>query len=137
MAGSEDGARIWGLNFRLSTEVLGDATTGIEELGIEAKEFFVLDGVEELSYPAEIARRLSMSRPALTLHLRNLEQKGFLTREVDRADLRRHRLTLTARGNEVARTARRLIAETYDARLDRLSVAEKKRFGKLLAKLVE
>jgi hypothetical protein len=40
-----DGARIWGLNFRLSTVVLGEAAAGIEALGIETKEFFVLAGM--------------------------------------------------------------------------------------------
>ena len=136
MAGNDDGVRIWGLNFRLSTDVLGDATDGIEALGIEVKEFFVLDGVEELSYPAEIAQRLSMSRPTMTLHLRNQEKKGVLTREVDPGDLRRHRFTLTPKGSEVARKARGLVSDAYSTRLDRLDLCERDQFGKLLAKFV-
>ena len=132
----EEAARVWGLNLRLSTEVLSEATPGIEALGVEAKEFFVLDGAEELSFPAEIAHRLSMSRPALTLHLRNLERKGMLTRAMDQHDLRRHRLTLTDLGREVTAKARRLLSHAYAARLERLSVDERQAFRKLLAKLV-
>ena len=134
-ASGDDGARIWGLNFRLSTDVLAEATSGIEALGIEAKEFFVLDGIEDLSYPGEIAKRLSMSRPTMTLHLRNLEKKGLVLREMDQGDLRRHRLALTLQGSEVARKARELVSGAYSHRLNRLDVSERERFGELLAKL--
>lgn len=137
MAGDSDGTRIWGLNFRLSTVVLEEATPAIEALGIEAKEFFVLDGVEELGYPAMIAQRLSMSRPTIALHLRHLEDKALLTREMDQSDLRRHRLTLTEEGREVTRKARKVLSEAYDARLDRLDASEKEHFAMLLAKLVD
>jgi DNA-binding MarR family transcriptional regulator len=137
MAGKIDGARIWGLNFRLSTVVLGEAAPAIEALGIEAKEFFVLDSVEELSYPAMIAQRLSMSRPTITLHLRHLEDKRLLTREMEQSDLRRHRLRLTDDGREVTNKARRILSDAYDVRLGRLSAVERAHFAALLARLVE
>jgi DNA-binding MarR family transcriptional regulator len=137
MSEKADGARIWGLNYRLSTVVLGEAAGGIEALGIETKEFFVLDGVEELHYPAAIAQRLSMSRPTIALHLRNLEEKGLLTREVDQGDLRRHRLRLTTKGTDIAREARYVLSNAYAARLARLDDGESLQFGKLLAKLVD
>lgn len=136
MMGSDDGARIWSLNYRLSTLTLGEATPGIEALGIEAKEFFVLDGVADLTYPAAIADRLSMSRPTITLHVRNLERKRLVTRAMDPTDLRRHRLTLTAKGIDVVRDARRVVSQAYATRLGRLNDAERGRFEGLLAKLV-
>jgi DNA-binding MarR family transcriptional regulator len=134
---ASDGARIWGLNFRLSTVVLGEATPAIKALGIEPKELFVLDGVEDLGYPAPIAERLSMSRPTIALHLRHLEDKALITREMDQSDLRRHRLTLTPHGRTIARRARQLLSEAYDARLNRLSATERDQFAALLAALVE
>lgn len=137
MAGPSDGARIWSLNFRLSTVVLGEATPAIEALGIETKEFFVLDSVEELNYPALIAERLSMSRPMIALHVRHLEDKGLLTREMDQSDLRRHRLRLTDDGHVTTDKARELLSDCYNARLERFSGAEKDHFAALLAKLVE
>jgi DNA-binding MarR family transcriptional regulator len=137
MADESDGARIWGLNFRLSTVVLGEATPAIEALEIEAKEFFVLDSVEELSYPALIAQRLFMSRPTIALHLRHLEDKGLLTREIDQNDLRRHWLSLTDKGREVTSKAHKILSDAYEERLERLSGVERGHFAALLAKLVD
>ena len=131
----EDGARVWSLNFRLSTGVLDEAAAELAALGLEGKEFFVLDGIAEHPYPAEIARRLAMSKPAVTLHLRNLEKKGLLRRDIDPADLRRHRLTLTTKGEVVSGTARTVIAEKYAARLARLDENERAEFSRLLEKL--
>jgi DNA-binding MarR family transcriptional regulator len=136
-SGNENGAYVWALNFRLSTGVLNDATIEIEELGIEAKEFFVLDGVDEQPYPAQIATRLAMSRPAVTLHLRNLERKGLLRREIDPVDLRRHRLILTEKGEDITAKARNVLSEKYAARLARLDGDERSEFSKLLEKLTE
>ena len=131
----EDGARVWSLNFRLSTGVLDEAAAEMEALGIEGKEFFVLDGIVEHPYPARIARRLAMSRPAVTLHLRNLEKKGLVRRDIDVADLRRHRLTLTAKGEVVSGKAKQVIAKKYAARLARLDESERAEFSRLLEKL--
>ncbi len=137
MATQDDGARIWNLNFHLSTVVLAEATPAIEALGIEAKEFFVLDGVEDLEYPAAIAERLSMSRPMIALHLRQLEEKKLLIREMDRKDLRRHRLSLTPAGLAVTTAARHVLSQAYEARLQRLNRNERERFVALLEKLVD
>ena len=131
----DDGARVWSLNFRLSTNVLDEAAAEMEALGLEGKEFFVLDGIAEHPYPARIARRLAMSRPAVTLHLRNLEKKGLLRRDIDPADLRRHRLTLTAKGKRVSGKAQQAIAGKYAARLARLDENERAEFSRLLEKL--
>lgn len=130
------GARVWGLNFRLSTGILDDAAAEMQALGLEVKEFFVLDGVDEQPYPAQIAQRLAMSRPTMTLHLRNLEEKGFLLREIDPTDLRRHRLGLTSKGKVVTRKARKVLSDRYAARLARLDDAEQAEFSRLLEKLV-
>ena len=137
MASEEGGARVWSLNFRLSTGVLDDAAAEMHALGIEVKEFFVLDGVDEQPYPAQIAKRLAMSRPAVTLHLRNLERKGLLRREIDPTDLRRHRLTFTSKGKVVTSKARKVLSDRYGARLARLDDGEQAEFSRLLEKLTE
>ena len=137
MPDEEHGAHVWSLNFRLSTGVLDEATAEMAAIGVEVKEFFVLDGVKEQPYPAQIATRLSMSRPAVALHLRNLESKGLLRREMDAGDLRRHRLTLTPKGDEVIKRARKVISDKYGARLARLDPSEKEEFSRLLGKLAD
>jgi DNA-binding MarR family transcriptional regulator len=131
------GARVWGLNFRLSTAVLDEAAREMEGLGLEAKEFFVLDGVDEEPFPAGLARRLTMSKPALALHLRNLEGKALITRKIDSEDHRRHRLELTSKGRQAVNLARNILTARYGARLERLEEHERVEFGRLLQKLVD
>ncbi|UHD45806.1 MarR family transcriptional regulator [Aureimonas altamirensis] len=130
-----DAARIFRLNLQLSTETLTAAAPEIEALGLEAKEFFVLDGLEERPYPAELARHLSMPKPTVTLYLKNLQAKGLIGRAIDAQDLRRHRLELTALGLETLTQARASLARCYGERLARLSGRERGEFAKLLEKL--
>ena len=85
-----DGTRIFRLSLKLSTETLDEAAPEIEALGFEPKAFFVLDGIEERPYPAELARHLSMPKPTLTAYLKNLESRGYVRRSIDPRDLRRH-----------------------------------------------
>src|SRR5258705_13897355 len=87
-------AIVWKLNLKLSKDLLIEAAAEIEALGIEPKEFFVLDAVTDQPYPAELSEHLSMPKPTTTLYLKNLEALGFLGRVIDRRDLRRHRLEL-------------------------------------------
>lgn len=134
-AGSADAARLWTLNFRLLTGVIDEAARGIEALGFEVREFFVLDGVEELSYPAQLAQRLSIPRPSITLYLKNLEAKGFVRREIDPDDLRRHRLTITASGRKAVARARTILSDRYGERLARLSERERAELRRLLQTL--
>ncbi len=58
-----DAAEIWGLNFRLLTSAIAAASPGIESLGIETKELFVLAQIDAHPYPAELAEALNMPRP--------------------------------------------------------------------------
>ncbi|TMV75506.1 MarR family transcriptional regulator [Thioclava sp. BHET1] len=134
---STNGARVWGLNFRLSTAVLHEAAAEMATLGLEVKEFFVLDGVEDEPYPAGLARRLTISKPGLALLLRSLESKTLLRREIDPQDLRRHRLTLTPAGHRALTKARNIVSARYGARLARLEDSEREAFGRLLEKLVD
>jgi DNA-binding MarR family transcriptional regulator len=132
-----DAARIFRLNLQLSTETLNAATPEIEALGLDAKEFFVLDGVEERPYPAELARHLSMPKPTITLYLKNLQRKGLIGRAIDPQDLRRHHLELTASGREVVTQARGILSGRYGKQLSRLSRSEQGEFAKLLEKLTK
>ena len=133
--GKTDAARVWSLNFHLLTGVIDEAAAGIEALGLEVKEFFVLDGVEELPYPAQLAKRLSIPKPTITLYLKNLEAKGFVRREIDPEDLRRHRLRITASGRKTVTRARNILSDRYGERLARLNDSERDEFQRSLEKL--
>jgi DNA-binding MarR family transcriptional regulator len=128
-------AKIWSLNYRLLTAVITTASTEIAELGLETKEFFVLAEIEECPYPAEIAERLCMPKPSVTVYLKSLEASGFVRREIDSNDLRRHRLILTPAGQKAVTRGRVILSDAYGSRLSRLSATERDELQKLLEKL--
>ncbi len=130
-----DAARIWRLNFQLSTDVLIEATPAFAMLELEAKEFFVLDGIEDRPYPAALAQHLSMPKPTMTLYLKTLQKKGFIARGIDPDDLRRHRLELTPSGRRTVERARTALSTRYGERLARLGRGEQAEFARLLEKL--
>jgi len=128
-------AKIWSLNYRLLTAVITSASAEIAELGLEIKEFFVLADIEECPYPAEIAERLCIPKPSVTVYLKSLEASGFVRREIDANDLRRHRLILTPAGQKAVTRGRAVLSDAYGERLSRLSATEREELQKLLEKL--
>lgn len=129
-------ARVWRLTFQFSAEILAEAATEMEALGLEPKEFFVLDGIEARPFPAELARHLSMPKPTVTAYVKSLEAKAFIHREIDAKDLRRHRLALTPAGLAALDRARKILAGRYASRLQRFNSRERAEFEVLLGKLV-
>src|ERR1044072_5704710 len=100
---SIDAAQLWTLNHRLLTVVLDACSADLAELGLESKEFFVLAEVAAAPEPAELAAKLVIPKASVTVYVRNLVAKGFVRREIDDADLRRHRLPLTPQGGAARR----------------------------------
>src|SRR5690349_9207076 len=96
-----DPAKIWSLNYRLLMSVITKVAPDLAALGLETKELFLLAEVDEHPYPAELADQLCMPKPTVTVNVKRLEAAGFLRREIDPSDLRRHRLLLTPAGRKV------------------------------------
>ncbi len=92
---TEDAAKIWSLNYRLLVSVIASVEADISALGLDSKELFLLAEVDEHPYPAELAATMCMPKATVTVYLKRLEAAGFVGREIDPADLRRHRLQLT------------------------------------------
>ena len=130
-----DAAKMWSLNYRLLTTVIISVSQEISALGLEFKDLFVLAEVEAHPHPAELATTLCMPKPTVTVTLKRLEASGFVRREIDAADLRRHRLTLTPSGRHVATKGMALLSEAFGERLDRLTHAEQAELKVLLEKL--
>jgi DNA-binding MarR family transcriptional regulator len=86
-----DAAKVWSLNYRLLMTVITSVSEQIAALGLEIKELFVLAEIDEHPYPADLATTLCMPKPTVTVHLKTLEAAGFVKREIDAKDLRRHR----------------------------------------------
>jgi DNA-binding MarR family transcriptional regulator len=130
-----DAAKMWSLNYRLLTSVITAVARQIEALGLDPKELFLLAEVDAHPHPAELATALIMPKPTVTVTVKRLEAAGFLSREIDPTDLRRHRLTMTAAGRRVASRGLALLSEAFGARLDGLTRAEQVQLKALLEKL--
>jgi DNA-binding MarR family transcriptional regulator len=130
-----DAAKIWSLNYRLLTSVIHSVAPAIAKLGLETKELFVLAELETHPHPAELAAFLSMPKPSVTVYVKRLEAAGFLRREIDAADLRRHRLSLTAAGRKTMTRGLALLSDAFGSRLGRLSAAQQAELATLLEKL--
>lgn len=131
-----DAARLWKLNHRLLTITLDACRARFDELGIEAKEFFVLAEVADSPYPAELAVALVVPKASITVYVRNLVAKGMLQREIDPQDLRKHRLALTAHGEAARDAATKALAREFDRRLSALSNDRREQLEKTLEDIV-
>jgi DNA-binding MarR family transcriptional regulator len=130
-----DAAKLWALNYRLLTLVITNVAPEVGALGLEIKELFVLAEIDEYPHPAELAAVLCMPKPSVTVNLKRLEAAGFVRREIDATDLRRHRLIVTPAGRKVMTRGLTLLSEAYGARLGRLTAREQSELKDLLEKL--
>ena len=131
-----DAGKIWSLNYRLLMSVLAGVTPDITKIGLETKELFVLAELDLHPHPAELAAVLSMPKPSVTMYVKRLEAAGFLRREIDGTDLRRHRLILTPEGRKTMARGLALLARAVGSRLARLTAAQQSELTTLLEKLV-
>jgi DNA-binding MarR family transcriptional regulator len=130
-----DAAKVWSLNYRLLMAVITSVGPGIAALGLETKELFLLSEVDEHPHPATLASKLCMPKPTVTVHVKRLEAAGLLRRDIDAADLRRHRLSLTAAGRKVMVCGLTLLSQAFGARLGRLNAAQQAELKALLEKM--
>jgi MarR family transcriptional regulator, temperature-dependent positive regulator of motility len=132
----DDAAKIWSLNYRVLLSVISSVETDITALGLDSKELFLLAEIDEHPYPAELAATLSMPKATVTLYLKRLEAAGFVSREIDPADLRRHRLELTPSGRQTTKDGLALLSDAFGKRLQRLTRAQQKELNKLLEQIL-
>jgi DNA-binding MarR family transcriptional regulator len=131
-----DAIRLWSLNYRLLTSVITSVAPELTALGLEVKELFVLAEIDEHPHPAELALRLSRPKPTVTVYLKRLEAAGFVRREIDADDLRRHRLLLTAAGRRIMARGLTLLSEAFGTRLTRLNASEQGELAALLERMM-
>ncbi|MFD4675341.1 MarR family winged helix-turn-helix transcriptional regulator [Lentzea sp. NPDC058450] len=131
-----DAAQLWTLNHRLLTVVLDACSAELSALGVDPKEFFVLAEVPASPYPAELAAKLVIPKATMTVYVRNLVAKGFVRREIDDADLRRHRLALTAAGEAARTSALTALATEFDRRLKKISPHDRTELHRILLEIL-
>src|SRR5690242_14697916 len=108
--GKIDVNKVWTLNYRLVTSVLVDVAGRLQELGLEVKELFLLSELDAHPHPAALAEALLIPKPSVTMYVKRLEAAGFVRREIDGTDLRRHKLSMTADGRKVMTRGLALLA---------------------------
>ena len=132
----DDAAKIWSLNYQVLLSVISSVDADISALGLESKELFLLAEIDEHPYPAQLAATMSMPKATVTLYLKRLEAAGFVRREIDPADLRRHRLQLTPAGRRTTKDGLALLSDAFSKRLDRLTRAQQKELKNLLEQIL-
>lgn len=84
---------------RIMVNILAEALMHEEEDQITVAQFRTLDMINNLTdKPAEIARMLDVSPPAVSFLLEKLEEKGLIERSLGTTDRRRIELALTEEG---------------------------------------
>ena len=133
---SDDAAKIWSLNYQALLSVISSVEADITALGLDSKELFLLAEIDEHPYPAELAATMSMPKATVTVYLKRLEAAGFVRREIDPADLRRHRLQLTPAGRQATKDGLALLSDAFSTRLERLTRAQQKELKNLLEQIL-
>jgi len=131
-----DASKIWSLNYRLLLSVISSVEADITALGLDSKELFLLAEIDDHPFPAELAATLSMPKATVTLYLKRLEAAGFVRREIDPADLRRHRLLLTQAGRQATRDGLSLLSDAFNERLARLTAKQQRELKNLLEQIL-
>ena len=132
----DDAAKIWSLYYRVLLSVISSVEADITALGLDSKELFLLAEVDEHPYPAQLAATMSMPKATVTVYLKRLEAAGFVRREIDPADLRRHRLQLTPAGRRTTKDGLALLSDAFGKRLERLTRAQRKELKNLLEQIL-
>jgi DNA-binding MarR family transcriptional regulator len=130
-----DVTKVWALNYRLVSSVLGEVAPALAELGLEVKELFLLAELDTTPYPAALAEALLIPKPTVSLYVKRLEAAGFVKREIDCSDLRRYKLSLTPEGRKTMTRGLTLLTGAFGARLGRLTATQQAEFKGLLEKL--
>lgn len=89
---------------KVMVNILAEALIGEKVQGLSAPQYRVLDMIYNgVDKPAELARMLDISPPAISSILLKLEDGGFMDRSHTREDRRRVVLELTGMGKDVVR----------------------------------
>lgn len=131
-----DVTKVWSASRRMVTSVIAEVAPALQALGLEVKELLLLAELDTHPHPAALAETLLMPKPTVTMYVKRLEAAGFVGRQIDSTDLRRHKLTLTPEGRKAMTRGSVLLAAAFGARLGRLSAAQQAEYKTLVEKLV-
>ncbi|HEY2297153.1 MAG TPA: MarR family transcriptional regulator [Jatrophihabitans sp.] len=130
-------ARSGFLLVRLGTEFKSRAMAALAKAGVSQYHYSVLALLDEQpsETQAAIADALGLDRSQLVRILDSLEDRGLIARHRDRADRRRHMVSVTADGREQLRELRRTIDGLETDLLAPLKPADRDKLHELLLQL--
>ena len=103
-------------------------------------EMFILDYLERKNntvMPGELSNMTGGSSARTAIALRNLEQKGFISRDVDKADRRKIIVTLTDEGRKLTLEERAQVIRKMDAIVDALGEKDAREYIRIVGRIVE
>jgi DNA-binding MarR family transcriptional regulator len=130
-----DITKVWTLNYRLVASVIGEVAPALHGIGIEVKELFLLAELDAHPHPAALAKVLLIPKPSVTVYVKRLEAAELVKREIDCADLRRHKLSLTPEGRKIMARGLAMLSGAFGRRLGRLTATQQAELKSLLEKL--
>ena len=104
------------------------------QMGMSVRHFMTLHSLPEPTPQSQLAESLCIDANNTVILLNELEGKGWVRRERDPADRRRHVVVMTDAGREAYTHAQRSRDGVEDAVIGRLSEEERQQLHDLLAK---
>ncbi|WP_195576773.1 MarR family winged helix-turn-helix transcriptional regulator [Paenibacillus sp. 1001270B_150601_E10] len=127
------GLAMWKTHRRMSAEM-----AEYKEHGLTGPQFFMLNMIahEGPTKVARLAERMEVKPSATTVMLDRLEQGGFILREMDKNDRRAVIVSLTAKGKDVLKKAKKESNKVLSRFLSVLTDEELETFTLLYEKLI-
>ena len=91
----------------------------------------VRDGVSQL----ELCEKLHLSAPTVSIGLKKMEEKGFISRVPQKEDMRLYKVYLTEKGRAFDEENRRIMQSVDEKAMTGLTDAEKKTLTEILLKI--
>ena len=109
----------------------------LDETGVYQSQHRLLMEIARNPYASqkEIAGTMDISTATVAVSLKKLEKGGYISREVDEADNRINKITITEKGNRVVEQSRQIFAKTEQKVFEGFTREEKLTLSTLLQKL--
>ena len=103
-------------------------------------EMFILDYLERIDrnvMPGELSNKTGGSSARTAIALRNLEQKGYIRRDIDKSDRRKIIVSLTDEGRRLTLEEREAVLRRMKAIVDALGESDVREYIRIVARVAE